>query len=110
MQIFHYKGFHGCDSKCGLEIKRHDEKITVVLTELDDNPGTSVTNMIEHLATMVYHQFLKGIPVENITWIEHYPKTSFGETFDRVFLHWNGEIFSNPKWERIKEECEECNV
>jgi len=103
MQILHYKGFWNCDAKCGLEIKRDKDKIIVILTELDDNPGTSVTNMVEQLATMVYHQFLKGIPIENITWIEHYPKTSFGETFDRVTMNWNGKEFSNPKWERIRE-------
>lgn len=101
--IIHYKGFWSCDSKCGMKIIRDDREgqVTVSLTELPDNPGTSVTNMIEQLATMVYIKFLKDTPIERITWIEHYPKTSSGEIFDKVIMDWDGQKFSNPRWERI---------
>lgn len=102
MFIYNYKGYWGFDSKCGVEIKRDNDKVTVILTELPDNPGTSVTNMIEHLATMIYHQFLKDVLVENITWIEHYIESFAGETFDKVKMEWDGQRFKNPKWERIK--------
>lgn len=105
MQIFHYKGFHGCDSKCGLEIKSNGTKVTVILTELDDNSGTSVTNMVEQIATMVYRKYFAGVPAESIIWIEHYPPdpkstiTRHREgTFDKVILQWNGKRFSKPNW------------
>lgn len=103
--IFYYKGFVGCKSKCGLTITKEGKKVTVILTELPSNHGTSVTNMIEDLATMIYWQFLKDVPVENIEWIEHYPPTdslNLPETFDRVVMKWDGKQFSHPQWKRIK--------
>jgi len=101
--VYCYKGFWNCDSICGLEIKRYGEKVTVILTELDHNPGTSVTNMVEQLATMVYHEYLYGVPGENITWVEHYPPLpSVGkDTFDRVEMRWDGKRFYQPQRIRI---------
>ncbi len=42
-----YRGFWNCDSTCELEILRAGEKYTVILSELEENQGTSVTNMYE---------------------------------------------------------------
>jgi len=103
MKVIHYRGFHGFKSKCGLEIKKTADGVTVVFTELPDNPGTSVTNFIEHLATLVYTHVLKDCPLESIRWVEHYPATSFREeTYDEVTLDWNGQRFVNPRWKRLK--------
>lgn len=106
METYHYKGFWNCDSKCGLEIKRDNEKATVILTELKDNPGASITSIIEGIATLVYKQFLSDIPVENITWIERSPPSRRvrrnWETLTIVSMDWNGKEFRNPKWERRK--------
>jgi hypothetical protein len=80
----------------------------VTLTELPDNPGTSVTNCVEEIATQVYHTFLKGTPIENIRWIEHYPpRGEWEETFDEVAFDWDGETFSNPRWRRLQEGVED---
>jgi len=74
----------------------------VVLTELPDNTGTSVTNCVEEIATQVYHTFLKGTPIEHIRWIEHYPpRGKWEETFDEVTFDWDGETFSHPRWRRL---------
>lgn len=101
MIVYHYKGFHGFPSKCGVDIVKHDT-FTVILTELPDNPGTSITNMIETLATIIYHQFLNGVPVEKIIWIEHYPPSIHREeTFDEVTFEWDGKYFFSPRWKRI---------
>jgi hypothetical protein len=101
-QIFYYKGYGLHPSKCGLKIVKETENVTVILTELTDNPGTSVTNCIEEIATQVYQQFLKDTPVEKIRWIEHYPPSGiFEETFDEVVLDWDGEKFSHPRWRRL---------
>lgn len=100
-----YIGLFGYSSKCGLDIEKTHDKVKVTLTELLDNEGTSVTNIIEHLATMVYHQFLYGIEVTNIRWLEHYPACEeFGseETLDEVKMLWDDERFSKPEWKRIK--------
>jgi len=106
MEILHYKDLHGFESKCGLTIYTYKDKTaTVIFTELKDNPGTSVTNFIEHLATMVYNSRLKDCNPNSITWVEHHPKRgSFEETYDRVYLEWDGERFGNPRWERIATE------
>jgi hypothetical protein len=55
---FQYRGFYGCPSVCSLEILRlADGRAAVIATELDDNPGTSVTNVAEHLASEVCDRF-----------------------------------------------------
>ena len=63
---FDYKGYFGCDSHCTLEIHGN----LVIVTEAEDNEGTSITNMAEHLATRVCHQY--QIDPLKLIWIEHY--------------------------------------
>ena len=63
---FDYRGYYGCKSHCTLEIYGN----LVIATEADDNEGTSITNMAEHLATRVCHQF--QIDPLKLVWIEHY--------------------------------------
>ena len=55
---------------CRLEIlQSQDGRTTVIATEREDNPGTSVTNIAEHLAAHVHDCF--GIEPEKLVWIEH---------------------------------------
>ena len=43
--LYEFSGYHNCDSKCDLEIVRSVGRTTLVIcTELENNPGTSVTN------------------------------------------------------------------
>lgn len=122
---FHYKGYHGCPSFCRLRVfepdpEKAEERNTptvVILTETDDNPGTSITNRIEHLATEVFKLLEK--PERGITVIEHYEdrafigeRALFKEEFDRVTLTWTQchhcQGFSDPRWNPIaKAEIEE---
>ena len=74
-----------------------------IATELPDNPGTSITNYAEHLASALRGQYrLK--PEEQI-WIEHYPEAKDRrEDFDLVrFSGTEGDSFRNPVWTRITE-------
>ncbi|MFA5790643.1 MAG: hypothetical protein WC976_06255 [Caldisericia bacterium] len=123
MKIFKYKGYGVHDSRCGVSIIDDGTggKI-VVLTELPDNPGTSVTNYVEGIATAVVHELLPNFPVYKIKWVEHYPDTAAlppvlgRETFDRVELEWDGGRaaaehvawrnlnFYNPKWSPMDKE------
>jgi hypothetical protein len=49
---YNYEGFWGCDSCCDIEVhRRSDGKYVFIATEVPDNPGTSVTNFAEYLAT-----------------------------------------------------------
>ena len=57
-----YPGYHGCVSWCRVRVygpdperlRDADKRPVVVATERDDNPGTSVTNRIEVIATVLY--------------------------------------------------------
>jgi hypothetical protein len=119
-RLWRYRGYHGCKSYCNLRIflPKHPAPLYVVFTELDSNPGTSVTNRIEHLATSVWRK----IPVWNARgrhvkmrvdkipiWIEHYPNRGLynphkaqwqvPESFDFVELHQKEDgSFVNPDW------------
>ena len=110
VNIFDYEGIGRCKCQCGIDKYEKDGKITIVLTELPKNTGTSVTNWYERLATDLYTRWLKrDYKVNDITWIEHYPpeertKESEGheETWDLVLLSWNGYKFKNPSWNHIE--------
>ena len=68
---FDYAGLHGRPARCGLElIELPDRRTVVITTELSDNPGVSVTNFAEELATLVCNMFC--IDPMTLVWIEHY--------------------------------------
>jgi hypothetical protein len=104
---YNYKGFWGCDSSCDIEVHpRGDGKFVFVATELPDNPGTSVTNFAEHLATAMRKRY--GLKPGDVVWIEHYPeaKDRRKEDFDLVrFLAMEGNSFRTPVWTRISEQA-----
>jgi hypothetical protein len=104
---YNYKGFWNCDSCCDIEVhRRSDGKYVFVATELPDNPGTSVTNFAEHLATAMRSQY--ALKPEELIWIEHYPeaKNRRKEDFDLVrFLGMEGDAFRTPVWTRITEQA-----
>jgi hypothetical protein len=104
---YNYKGFW-CDSVCDIEAhRRTDGKYVFVATELPDNPGTSVTNYVEHLATAMRSQY--GLMPAELIWIEHYPESKHRkEVFDLVrFLGMEGDSFRSPVWTRITEQAVE---
>jgi hypothetical protein len=122
---FRYRGYHGCPSRCRLRVfepnpdnaEETNTPTVVVFTELANNPGTSITNRIEHLATEVFKLLEK--PPSGITVIEHYEDRAFignqplfKEEFDVVTLTWisclHCEGFIDPRWNPIaKAEVEE---
>ena len=75
--------------KCRVEVWP-GKPIIIVISELPDNQGMSVTNGIEHIASAV----ISKLQIHNtpIVWIEHYPVSELRgeETFDLVtFAHDN---------------------
>jgi hypothetical protein len=113
MQALEFRGLGNGPARCGLDIhRRHDGIVVVILTELPNNPGTSVTNFFEHLATKVFMEILmmEAIKPANIIWIEHYPAESREpireETWDKVELMYHDEYkrFQRPKWSRLQKE------
>jgi hypothetical protein len=92
---FEYRGFHGFPSLCELElIPLADGRLVAIATERSDNPGTSVTNAAELLASQVCDQF--RIDPDPLVWIEHYgygtslfPERGYDRvTFARTDVKW----------------------
>lgn len=124
---FEYRGFHGCRCICSLEMLfLHDGRIAVIATELEDNPGTSITNVAEHLASEACDRF--DIDPDNLVWIETYgyPASGPGErqrTYDLVTfarckpesIRWSPAVrathpdgwpgyFEDPVWRPMQDE------
>ncbi len=71
LERFEFAGLRNCRSWCGLAvIWLHDARTVVVATEREDNPGTSVTNAAELLATAVVKTFC--LDPDKLVWVEHY--------------------------------------
>lgn len=104
---YHYPGFGSCHSKCRLRCFTGDPTASpvVILTELPENEGTSITNMIEYLATVSLILLPKGYPPAVI--FEHYREGiapsrdpwGEGETFDRVLFSEDAPPFGKPRWQ-----------
>jgi len=105
MVILSYKAYHKYDSSCGVEVRVNRNKtVTVILTELPDNPGIIVDYLIEHVATLIYREYLRDRPAESIVWVKHKTGGHGGdrgrpeESFAQALLVWNGETFNAPRW------------
>jgi len=70
--VYRYKGYSDCDCHCQLRIWYRDMLPPVaVVTELNSNTGTSVTNMCEYLWHDIVSSF--NLPSDTV-FIEHYPE------------------------------------
>ena len=109
IDCYGYPGYQKCEAWCALEIlPLADGRTAVIATEVKDNPGTSITNMCEHLAFWVCRDL--GIDPIRLVWIEHYGYPSAFEAgnprpfdlveFDLMPAGRDG-IFSNPRWWRM---------
>ena len=101
--ILNYAGYHRRPSRCDIRVYNAVTAAeravrvppVVILTERADNPGTSITDRIKVIATVMYH--ILGQPAEGITVIEHDEDRAFiggratsKETFDLVAFTWTG--------------------
>jgi hypothetical protein len=87
---------------CRIRLYEHDGRQVVVASEVADNPGMSVTNAAEDLATQVVTYY--KLDIERLVWIEHYPadrKLEDPATFDLVRFTWTEETASHPEWRRL---------
>jgi hypothetical protein len=127
IERFEFRGFHGCRCVCDLEvIPIADGRTVVIATEREDNPGTSITNVAEHLASYVCDRF--AIDPEKLVWVEHYgypdpvnPKRR--REYDLVtfegrkpeLIRWSDAVlrskpdgwpghFDEPQWRPVKKE------
>lgn len=79
--IYHYPGYHGAPSFCRLRVFHDPDRPPVVLmSEVRDNPGTSVTNRAEVIAWDACKRF--GLDPRNTLFFTHYGPGSFGDHRD----------------------------
>ena len=104
--VFLYRGFHACPSYCWLRIYTAPGQSVVLATELDENPGTSITNAAERLAMNVARTF--GLTLDSLRWIEHYPerqgshgRPGLPESFDLVTFTPTAQGLQSPEWTRL---------
>ena len=102
--IFDFKGCLKANSQCDLNIRQTDIGTVVMVTELQENPGTSITNAAEMLFRQICEHY--SLDPDSIIWIEHYSEGWMGEqdeTFDLVWFKKKDEdskVFL-PRWKRI---------
>ena len=109
---FHYRGLRNCACKCRIRWVLHEDKVVVILTELADNQGTSITNWAEWLAAEICRHF--HFNPAQVIWIHHYqdhgssgrgfPKLPLEEHFDLMRFDLNDFVFSNPRWGYISKQ------
>lgn len=95
-KMIQYRGYPPTIGLCRLRIYDiRGRQLVVIISQFPDNPGTSITNVAESLATQIYHEELK-YPRNGVVWIEHYV-APYGvpelETYSQVsFTLVSGEI------------------
>jgi hypothetical protein len=102
--IHTFTGLWNRPAKCRIRVYRLESGMTVVIaTELPDNPGTTITNAAELLATEIRQRLVTA--GEAMVWIEHYQERgvvngapTIQETFDRVLFRWDGNRYDDPQW------------
>jgi hypothetical protein len=105
-EIFHFKGEWEMPSLCGLHIRHEKGRTLVILTEMyEENPGNSVTGMIEKLATEVVKKY--EVPPGSAEFIVHNPQRSskyefFAESFYLAKMVWDGERYVDVVWEKLE--------
>jgi len=98
-EAFQFKGFGGCKSECGLVILgTPDNKVVVVLSQLKNGKGTSVTNAIEIIKDKIMNDYLSD--GDDIIWYEH-NGYGIGMSKERsIVTHVTFDENNNPAWHK----------
>lgn len=107
-EILVYRPWTGVEARCRVRIFRRSNCAVVIVSEVPDNPGMSVTNPAEVIATQVVRE--SGLDPRTTLWIEHYPDRKrpaqhdpvFQETWDLVTFQWDGQEARHPRWRRLE--------
>jgi hypothetical protein len=99
---------HPVPSVCHLRLLQDGEHAIVIVTELPNNPGRSVTNAATELATKIVADF--ALDPALTTFVEHYTHGSYRqsdsrepwETYDAIIFTWQGMQATQPEWRRLQ--------
>jgi len=110
---FHYEGYNNCQSHCWVDIfflqkrNQHGHDTIVLFSAAQDNPGTSITNMSEYIATAICGTY--DLDVTSTMFVECYPY--YGEllSYDAIFYKYdvNENRFYSPEWKNLNKFDEE---
>jgi hypothetical protein len=100
--ILKYPGFNGIESCCA--VRRYGD--TAIATELADNPGTSISDAIEIVATIIVDQF--DIDPEKLQLIEEIPSREprfslVTLTRGDTFMHIQRVKFIGASWRQLSQ-------
>lgn len=97
--IFSYEGFGRCKSKCAVMVWIKPDLVInrccVLMIELDDNPGTSITNASEIVATKLRR--IKNLPIAT-TFFEMYEYRPQSVDMVKYRYHANIDEFTSAIW------------
>jgi hypothetical protein len=115
-----YEGYFANPARCRLRIYAvPGQRAVAIATELPDNPGTSITNRADTLATLVMCKaaLMFGTDPGDIVWVEHYPARPHDpmeafrvDRYARVTFDWDDHRaqFVNSQWKHMtREEVDE---
>lgn len=102
--IHKYEGFGKCKSRCKVYMVFIDGITHFCFEELDDNTGTSVTNMSEYLATQMVKKFC--LEPYNCKFYETYPHNDISyknlknnkRSFDEINYLWELNMVDKMYW------------
>lgn len=98
--ILLYPGFARSPGWCHVVVAKNGHPGTVLVGDLDDNPGTSVVNATEQIAAAISQRLFNGAPPDDFAMFEYYTgePPDIAPTFLRV--EWKGQPghFSMPTW------------
>jgi len=101
--ILLYPGFARTPGWCHVIVAGNGHPSAVLVGDLDDNPGTSVVNATEQIATAISERLFDGASPDDFAMFEYYTggESDTEPTFLRV--EWEGEPghFSMPAWTTI---------
>lgn len=92
LAVYRFPGNWGTDSRCGVRAVTLYDRLTVILSELPDNPGTPITVRVEMIATLLSAERFAGQEPTVLRWVEHYPPDDRKfpqETFDWIEFDYN---------------------
>ena len=100
--IVEFEGLHGFPSYCQIAHRRHGDRVQFALIHMTYG-GTSVTNMVEELATLMRQRFYPGVDPGLIDWFDVEPPNTYYLRPDLIvhpvrMQHRNG-IYSDPEWQ-----------
>jgi hypothetical protein len=71
-ELLPFEGYFNCESHCRMRVyQTTDGTPMIVLTEVEDNPGTSITNRAERVQYLAWRRI--GSPAAGAYFVEHCP-------------------------------------